>query len=222
MPTQHSDQNNSPWDDRALALAGIFQSSLLAQQLATSGHLSQGDLHTAIHSLFEQNPAKTSDVYGDTTKVLSGLTLFRDTLKRVDSPHGNDIVRYVMGMVHLQKKLMKQPDMLNTIGKRIEQAQRQAALFDTTHENVVASLADIYTSTISTFSFRIQVNGDYHYLQQTRIANQIRVLLFAGIRSSILWRQVGGSRLQVILQRKPLIRSADKLIKQAKEQQLQL
>jgi high frequency lysogenization protein len=218
---QHPDKNHSPWDDRTLALAGMFQSSLLVQDLATSGHVNQGNLHTAIHSLFEQNPAIISDVYGDNTKILAGLTQLCDTLKRVNTPNGNDIVRYVMGMVHLQKKLMKQPDMLSTIGKRIEQAQRQAELFDPTHENVVASLADIYTSTISTFSFRIQVNGDYNYLQQTRIANQIRVLLFAGIRSSILWRQVGGSRLQVILQRKQLISSAEALIKQVKEQQLQ-
>lgn len=227
--TQQSSTSTTPiaapfsqWDERTLALGGVFHSALLVQQLATSGHLNQGDLSTATHSLFEQNPSVISDVYGGTPKIIPGLILLRDTLNRVNSPNGNDIVRYVMGMVHLQKKLMKQSDMLGTIGKRIEQAQRQADLFDPTHENVVASLADIYTSTISTFSFRIQVNGDYNYLQQTRIANQIRVLLFAGIRSAILWRQVGGSRLQVILQRKHLISSADTLIKQAREQQLQL
>lgn len=222
MSTQHSTKNPSPWDDRVIALAGMFQASLLVQQLATSGHLNQGDLDTAVHSLFEQNPATITDVYGDLHKILAGLTQFSNTLKRVNTPNGNDIVRYVMGMVYLQKKLMKQPDMLNTIGKRIEQSQRQANLFEPTHDNVIASLADIYTSTISTFSFRIQVNGDYNYLQQSRIANQIRVLLFSGIRSAILWRQVGGSRLQVIMKRKLLIESAETLIKQAKEQQLQL
>lgn len=210
----------SRWEERTLALSGMFQSALLVQQLATSGQLNQGDLQTAVHSLFEQNPKDISDVYGGTDKVLAGLIQLRNTLNKVNTPNGNDIVRYVMGMVHLQKKLMKQSTMLSTIGQRIEQAQRQAELFEPTHDNVIASLADIYTSTISTFSFRIQVNGDYNYLQQARVANQIRVLLFAGIRSAILWRQVGGSRLQVIMHRKHLIRSADTLIKYAKEQQL--
>ena len=97
---------------------------------------------------------------------------------------------------------------------------QQADIFDPTHDNVIASLADIYTGTISTFSFRIQVNGDYQYLQQARIGNQIRVLLFAGIRSAILWRQLGGSRLQIIIKRKKIIESTDWLIKQAKEQLL--
>ncbi|MGS2716644.1 high frequency lysogenization protein HflD [Eionea flava] len=210
----------SPWEERTLALSGMFQSALLVQQLATSGQLNQGDLKTAVHSLFEQNPKNISDVYGGTDKILAGLIQLRNTLKKVNTPHGNDIVRYVMGIVHLQKKLMKQTTMLNTIGQRIEQTQRQAELFEPTHDNVIANLADVYTSTISTFSFRIQVNGDYNYLQQSRVANQIRVLLFAGIRSAILWRQVGGSRLQVIFNRQKLITSADALIKSAKEQQL--
>ena len=211
---------SNTWNDRTIALAGIFQAAVLVHRLATTGSLNNAELHTAIHSLFEQNPNNTNDVYGSTYALLTGLERLSSSLKRKSTNDGNDIVRYVMGMLHLQKKLMKQPDMLSTIGKRLGQSQQQAELFDPTHDNVIASLADIYTTTISTFSFRIQVKGDYNYLQQARIGNQIRVLLFAGIRSSILWRQLGGNRLQVITKRKTIIESADALIKQAKEQQL--
>lgn len=211
---------SNTWNDRTIALAGIFQAAVLVHRLATTGSLNNAELHTAIHSLFEQNPNNTNDVYGSTYALLTGLERLSSSLKRTSTNDGNDIVRYVMGMLHLQKKLMKQPEMLSTIGKRLGQSQQQATLFDPTHDNVIASLADIYTSTISTFSFRIQVKGDYNYLQQARIGNQIRVLLFAGIRSSILWRQLGGNRLQVITKRKTIIEAADMLIKQAKEQQL--
>jgi high frequency lysogenization protein len=211
---------SNTWNDRTIALAGIFQAAVLVQRLATTGSLSNAELHTAIHSLFEQNPNNTNDVYGDTHALLTGLERLSGSLKRHNTSDGNDIIRYVMGMLHLQKKLMKQPDMLANIGKRLGQSQQQAELFEVTHDNVIASLADIYTSTISTFSFRIQVTGDYNYLQQARIGNQIRVLLFAGIRSAILWRQLGGNRLQVITKRKTIIETADQLIKHAKEQQL--
>jgi high frequency lysogenization protein len=209
------------WNDRTIALAGIFQAAALVHQLATTGRINNKDLETAVRSLFSQNPKGVTDVYGEVQSLLTGLERLSNTLKRNPSKEGNEIVRYVMGIVHLQKKLMQQPKMLSLIGTRLEQAQQQADVFEPTHENVIASLADIYTSTLSTFSFRIQVSGDYNYLQQARIGNQIRVLLFSGIRSAILWRQLGGSRLQVIIKRKAIIETTDTLIKQAKEQLLQ-
>ncbi len=213
-----STSNN--WDDRTLALAGVFQSAALVEQLATTGRVEQRELETAIKGLFEQNPDNIEDVYGSTKALLTGLNQMRDVLKRTSTPQANNIVRYVMGIIHLQKKLMKRSDMLNIIGSRLQQSAQQAELFEPAHENVIANLADIYTSTISTFSFRIQVTGDYNYLQQPRVGNQIRVLLFAGIRSAILWRQLGGNRLQVITKRKAIIESTNELIKQAKEQLL--
>jgi high frequency lysogenization protein len=211
---------SNPWNDRTTALAGIFQAAVLVQRLATTGHVDNTALQTAIHSLFEQNPNNIADVYGDIQSLQTGLERLSNTLKRHNTPEGHDIVRYVMGILHLQKKLMKQPEMLERISQRLQKSQQQAELFEPTHDNVIASLADIYTGTISTFSFRIQVTGDYNYLQQARIGNQIRVLLFAGIRSAILWRQLGGNRLQVIMKRKAIIASADELIKHAKEQLL--
>lgn len=210
----------SPWENRTLALAGMFQAATLVQKLATTGSLQSAHLDTAIHSLFEQNPKETADVYGSLSNVLTGLERLKEVLKRNNSPEGNDIVRYVMGIIHLQKKLSAQPDMLNSIASHLDKAKNQAQVFDNTHENVSASLANIYTTTISTFSFRIQVNGDYNYLQQQRIADQIRVLLLAGIRSAVLWRQLGGTRMQVIFKRKAIIATADNLIKQSKEELL--
>ena len=60
------------------------------------------------------------------------------------------------------------------------------------------------------------MTGDQGYLQQARIANQVRALLLAGIRSATLWRQVGGSRWQLIFQRKKLAQTVDRLLREAK------
>lgn len=210
----------SPWESRILALAGVFQAATLVQKLATTGSLQSMHLNTAIHSLFEQNPKAPSDVYGSVNHVLTGLERLVEMLKRNNSPEGNDIVRYVMGIIHLQKKLSAQPEMLDKIGSQLEKAKEQAQIFDNTHENVSSSVANIYVDTISTFSFRVQVTGDYNYLQQQRIADQIRVLLLSGIRSAVLWRQLGGKRIQVIFKRKAIIATAEDLIKQAKQELL--
>ncbi len=208
------------WNHRVTALAGVFQAAALVQQLATTGSVNNKQLEVSIQSLFNQNPNSVVDVYGRLSDLELGLEKAHHIFKRSNTENGDIIVRYVMGILHLQKKLMKRTDMLEIISSRLQQAQQQATVFDTTHDNVIASLADIYTSTLSTFSFRIQVMGDYNYLQQQRVGNQVRVLLFAGIRSAILWRQMGGNRLQVIFKRQDIITSSGQLLKQAKEELL--
>ena len=92
------------------------------------------------------------------------------------------------------------------IGERLEQADHQATHFSSvSHTNVIANLAQIYQDSISTFRYRIQVNGYAGYLQQDSIAQRIRCLLFAGIRAAILWHQLGGKRYHLIFSRKQLL-----------------
>jgi high frequency lysogenization protein len=193
---------------QTLALAAVFQIASQVETLAKTGHLANSEIEIAVKSLFCQNPSSIEDIYGDVKAIESGLKLLRDTLQRKPS-NSNDMVRYVMGILHLQKRLHKNPSMLNIIGSRLEKTQNQLDHFEYTHDNIIASLASIYSDTISTFSFRIQVVGEYQYLQQKRLANQIRALLFSGIRSAVLWRQLGGSRLKIIFQRKQLIKIAE-------------
>ena len=120
----------------------------------------------------------------------------------------SDIARYVFSLLYLQAKLSEKPQMLQQVRDGIERAQTQAQHFSTTHENVMANLASLYTDTLSTFSFRIHVSGEPLYLNQTPTINKIRALLLAGIRSAILWRQLGGKRWQLLINRGSLIQSA--------------
>lgn len=80
------------------------------------------------------------------------------------------------------------------------------------HTNVVSSLASLYQDTISTFSFRIQVTGEPRYLQNQENANKIRALLLAGIRSAILWDQIGGKRWHLLFFRKQIGKAAKELL----------
>ena len=63
-------------------------------------------------------------------------------------------------------------------------------------------IAELYSKTISTISPRIVVNGKPQYLQVDRTVNWIRTLLFAGLRSAVLWRQLGGGRFSLMFGRK--------------------
>ncbi|HEY7885718.1 MAG TPA: high frequency lysogenization protein HflD [Cellvibrionaceae bacterium] len=200
------------WQDITLAAAGILQAAALVEQLARTGFVPTDPYQTSIESLFDLNPPDTLSVYGEVANLRLGLETLQSFLVSSRQLQG-DTLRYATGILHLQAKLAKHPDMLQVMGTRLAQAADQAQHFSSTHDNVIANLGDLYSSTISTFRFRIQVSGDPSYLQQQRIANQIRALLLAAIRSATLWQQVGGSRLQILFNRKTLLDTTEKLLK---------
>lgn len=198
--------------DITLALAGVVQAAILVDQVAKTGLAQQEAYKCSIESVLDLNPGSTLAVYGGSAQHLRiGLEALRDML--AGKHKHQEAMRYALGALHLQKKLASNKAMLNTLGSRIAQAKSQAEHFNSTHDNVVGNLGQIYSETISTFRFRIQVMGDYNYLQQTRIASQIRALLLAAIRSAMLWRQLGGTRWQLLLQRKALSAQINQLLR---------
>lgn len=207
------------WKNVAIGLAGVFQSAAMVERLAKTGYLRTAGFETAVHSVFEQQPASAESVFGGVHHLEDGLSTLLAVLKDHRNPAHSDILRYTLGMFHLQKKLSKRRDMLQVLSARLEKAEQQAKHFGKTHENVVSNLAGIYTDTISTFPYRIQVTGEYNYLQQPRVASQVRVLLLAGIRAATLWRQAGGSRWQFLTSRRKLIAAAEALQRESREYQ---
>ena len=210
---------NQDFEGQVIALAAIFQFASQVETLAKTGYLEADDLEVATASLLCQTPPETIAVYGKISHLEQGLQALLGTLQRKASK-STDCIRYVMGIIHLQKRLQKHPTMLGEISSKLARTQQQLAHFSATHDNIIAGLADTYSNTISSFNFRIQVMGEYQYLQQNRIANQIRTLLFAGIRSAVLWRQLGGNRLKVIFKRKAIILIAERLLENAKQEKL--
>lgn len=206
----------SNWDNRVIALAGILQAAALVEKLATTGYLPKEEFRTCVESLLQQNPDSTLATYGgDLSQLELGLRTLVETLGGLRRESSQQCLRYMLGVMHLQQKLISRDDMLGVIGSRLSQANQQAQHFDSTHENVIANLADVYTDTISQFRFRIHVRGEASYLQQQRIANQVRTLLFSGIRSAMLWHQVGGRRWHILVYRKRLLAAAGELLRQA-------
>ena len=124
-----------------------------------------------------------------------------------------DVTRYVITLIHLQKKLEKDPALLEKVSSALEKIKSQLDYFDLSHPNTIAKLAEVYKTTISTMQPKIIVEGEQVYLSNNDNADKLRVLLLAGIRSAILWRQTGGSRLQVLFSRKKYLDAAKYLSK---------
>ncbi len=208
----------NPWHKQAIALAGLAQAVDLMDKLAKTGHLDSSLFEISVKSLFITAPDSVTDVYDGPAQLTQGFEVLAGLLEKGQAGSSAHLITYGLGLLHLQKKLSKDGRMLHIISTGLEQAKSQSEHFGITHENVIANLADTYSKTLSQFTFRIQVSGDQRYLQQARVANQIRVLLLAGIRAAILWRQSGGNRWTLLFKRAALLSATKELISEAKNQ----
>ncbi|MDV6578925.1 high frequency lysogenization protein HflD [Pseudomonas aeruginosa] len=189
-----------------IALGAVFESAALVDKLARTGQISEAPLGCMLGSLLARNPASTLDVYGgDSLNLRDDFKALASALERKPGSLQREPLRYALAMLTLERQLDKRGDMLDLIGQRLDQVEQQVQHFGLVHENVIASFASIYQDTLSTFRQRIQVHGDMRHLQVSSNAARIRALLLAGIRSARLWRQLGGSRWQMVFSRRRLL-----------------
>lgn len=198
--------------ERTVALAGVFQAATLAQQSARQGMVEAGELETTLGSLFVTDPGKALDVFGDLHGLRCGLRTLTRQLGKSTAERDSEITRYAVSLLHLERRLAKRPAMLELIADGLQEAGRQQEHFGLTHETVLAALAGIYSDTVSQIPPRIMVAGEPRFLSNPATANRIRAVLLAGIRAAVLWSQLGGSRWQILLQRKALARTARALL----------
>ena len=196
---------SKPNRDQLIALAGMFQSCQLVETLSKNGSVPADHFNVCIESLFQKNPENTEAVYGSVSNLQLGVETMQELITLNSRAKQSDTLRYIVGVIYLSKKLRNNKEMLNLISERLDQAARQAEHFSVTHPNVISNLAQVYQDSLSTFRYRIQVSGSANYLQQENIAQRIRCLLFSGIRSAILWHQLGGRRRHLIINRKDIL-----------------
>lgn len=208
----------SDGQNRAIAMGGLLQSLNLVRDLARTGYLTTQSFEACTKSLFVTNPQKTADVYGDITAIEGGLSLLHAMLTESLTDAHKEIMTYAVGINNLSQRFLKNKKMLATVAERLDATQQKVEHFGISHDNTIAAIADIYTNTISTFPYRIHVKGEYTYLQQTRVADQIRTLLLAAIRAAILWRQNGGNIIKLIFSRRALRSDVESLLQHIRAQ----
>lgn len=209
--------------DRTLALAAIFQATRLVHDIANTGSANEQDMETCINSIFCVNVDTAEDAFsggGNTGshRLRLGLRTLAEQLgtnmltNGTAEPKNLYISKYVAGIMVLERRLKKDPSLLNTISNGIERARNQMEHFSLLHDNVIAGLANTYSNTISTLKPRIMVQGEHVYISNPNNANRIRALLLAAIRAAVLWRQCGGTRWQLLFQRASIVDEARRLL----------
>ena len=201
--------------ERVVALAGLVQAAHLVSNIARTGLASQNSLDTSLNSIFVTNPERTIDVFGGISGIALGIKIATDLVSQFNLAAHGDVIRYSLALVQLERKLEGYPESLRELGARVSLIDERRMLTVSRkpiidHE-VVADLADLYQAVLGGFEPRINVLGRQNHLQNESNINRIRALLLAGLRSAVLWHQLGGRRWQLVFARKPIVEALSAL-----------
>jgi len=208
---------SSAIQNRTIALAGMFQAVKLVQQTAQGERRDAAATATSISSILVTDPETTIDVYGDSRALVPGLEIVLSQLGNDNEQRDMALTGYVITLMHLERKLARQPDLMKKLTGGIDRIKGEIALLDEDDPGIVAGLAALYKDTVSTLQPRIMVKGDEHVLRNANSKKMIRALLLAGMRAAVLWRQCGGNRIRLILQRKQMLDSCRELLAEARQ-----
>ena len=186
-------------EDRLIALAGLAQALALVRAIALRGSCDQQAMRDSLGSVLRIDADCAADVYGGIGNLRLGL---RTLIEELDGSREATLTRMALTVLRLERALARRPEVLERLHKHIVaiaklDPQAQASLVD-----LPARLAQLYGDTLSRLNPRVMVEGNQAFLSQPARQNEIRALLLAAIRAVVLWRQLGGSRLKLLLRRR--------------------
>ncbi|NMP15403.1 high frequency lysogenization protein HflD [Thalassotalea sp. Y01] len=201
-------------EQQSLTFAGICQSAAMVQGIARKNQLDEQQFVVMLQSIINTNPSDAIDVYGGQfDNIQQGLSLIVTQLGDGSVQKDPEITRYIVSLLNLERRLQGKPKIMAELGNRIEQCQRQLQHYDINSDTMLNAFASIYSDLISPLATRIQIAGEPNILKQVGNQHRIRALLLSGIRSAVLWRQVGGKRRNILFGRRKFVSAAQQLLK---------
>lgn len=187
-------------ESRVIALAGILQACRMVRTIAVDGRADASALEVSLASVFRIDADSPVAVFGGLGGIRYGLETLLAQFE--DSRRDLALTSLVLGVMRLERRLARNPAMRGDLRKGIEAIQRQVDHFGPAHASVQARLAELYVNTLSNLRPRVIVHGNPLQLSDPGKVEQIRALLLAAVRATVLWRQVGGSRLRALVHRR--------------------
>jgi high frequency lysogenization protein len=197
--------------EQTIALAGVAQAVRMVDQLSKTGSYPAEFLESSVHSLFVFELDHAEEIFGGLPGVRLGLQNLCALLAGQRDSEQRDTMRYFLALLQLERRFAADAQMREVVRSRLEHASFRAEHFAGHVAEVCHNVAGIYQDTFSKLPQRIKVTGSAQHLENARNADIVRSLLLAGIRSAYLWRQLGGRRWKLALQRQSMLKTAQSL-----------
>lgn len=187
--------------ERTLALAGVAQAARMVDLAAKTGTWPSAFVEASVHSLFSFEPDAVDAVFGTRQGIQLGLEQLAACLRVSQDPAAADTLRYMLAILQLEKRFNQRDDLQAIVHSRLKHAAYKAENFTANINSLSANISAIYQDTLSTLPYRIKVTGSAQHLNNPQVADVVRTLLLCGVRAAFLWRQLGGTRLKLMLSR---------------------
>ena len=219
--------------NRALALAAVFQSAQLTHMTALTGRQSIGEngnfyLEQLIKASLNIRPqsnhnCQTLDFFNQLADISLGLKTLESSItqpfttspkSRIPKIASTKLpMSYAMSLLHLEKKVYSNPKFVEIIEHSQQKILKQLSFFDNNylHPSIIANLAQTYVDTAGQINPRIMVRGSAEAFKDTAHTNRIRAALFTGLQLAHLWRQSGGSSWSMIFTKRKLLKDIQDL-----------
>ncbi len=198
---------SNTFDDRTLALAGLLQALAQVRRIAETGQSETQQVQAALDSVFHIDAASIEAVYGSAGNLRVGLRQLRDYLSNGNKDAA--LGKLTLAVFQLERRFIRDSTMTQQVQSGLRGLNADAQALGSAHPDVVSKLAKLYADTISTLRPRVMVQGNPHYLGQANVVAEIRALLFASLRSAVLWRQMGGSLWDFVFARRAMAAAID-------------
>lgn len=193
--------------NQTIALAGLYQSLALIQQVAWDGNTSHSCLLPTIESILKINTDSFIDAYGSINNLGLGLRALKETLEKRQDPRAIERTRYAINLMYLENKLQTNAHTMSSVGGQIERIAAQYSSIEESLMEITQDLGLVYRENISPLGPKIIIEGNPNYLKTEQYAGMIRVLLLAGIRALALWRQANGKRWALLFGRNSILKN---------------
>jgi len=197
--------------DKTLALAGIYQGATLARQLARRGYADEAPLRASVRSILVVDAVNTVSIFGG----IEGLRLGLLSISRQSGSAGDlEVTKYVVALCQLAKRFYRLPELVESVSRELAAIQEDVAVDGggDIPSDVYERFAELYKAHLSQLKPQIIVQGEQGHLGNAHVVAQIRTSLLAAVRAGVLFIQLGGSRWQVLLQRRRYMDNAARLL----------
>jgi high frequency lysogenization protein len=199
--------------EQVMALAAVFQSALLADQLATTGQCNRRNMGPMFHAVLTLDAQDYQSIYPSPAELRPGLMLLRGALSGQQQAGDLRAIGHALALVQLSGALRRDDALMSILRNRLEVLAAARGQFDDIADvEICRRLGGIYVDTLSTLKFRIRVHGEPEHLQNEDNAATIRALFLAGVRGAFLWHQAGGRRWHLLMRRQRLLKAVQSLL----------
>jgi len=202
-------ENRTSAEQRVLALAGVSQCAMLAQELARRGHAQPEPMRCALSSILILNEINVDTALGGVEGIFAGLP---DLGRLQPDPAAVERLRYAIALIDLQKRLRREKEIGGELRSLLVSLRDDPIAEDPVSTEAVKAFAEIYTATVSTLTPKIMVRGEQQHLKNDDTVSKVRAVLLAGVRSAYLFHEHGGRKWHLFIGRKRLAAAARALL----------